>query len=41
MGFDHGSAPSKQCGVLVQVQDRGPMEYPHVYVLGEWVDELP
>jgi len=39
VGFDHGSAPSKQCGVLVQVQDRGAMEYPHVYVLGEWVDE--
>jgi len=39
VGFDHGSQPGKQCGVLVQVRDRGPMEYPHVYVLGEWSDE--
>jgi hypothetical protein len=38
-GFDHGSAPGKQCCVLVQVLDRGPMEYPHVYVLAEWSDE--
>jgi phage terminase large subunit-like protein len=40
VGFDHGSAPGKQCGVLIQVQDRGPYEYPRVWVLDEWTDPL-
>jgi hypothetical protein len=31
----HNRPSSAAC--LVQVRDRGPMEYPHVYVLGEWV----
>lgn len=39
VGFDHGSAPGKQCGVLVQVRDRGPLLFPEVFVLDEWVDE--
>ena len=39
LGIDHGSQPGKQCGVLVQVRDRGPQAYPEVFVLAETVDE--
>jgi hypothetical protein len=39
IGVDHGSAPSKQCAVLIGCRDYGPTELPHVYVLEEYTDK--